>query len=271
MRKKTGFTLIELLVVIAIIALLISILVPSLNQAKELARNVVCQSNLRGLMMQMHLYLHENDNRFPFATFDKNGDGEADFWVDDTGWGAKMTGAPDAMFMCPSFSPLYPDRVHRSYAINGNLAPEQGAWDEGNPWTPPRRPFTVPLDAIEDTGTAAIGEQWMEAESWTAANLVPGYGNYSILWWAAHWSAPFYGGSSLYLDLPHSDHVNVAFVNGSAGAVTPEMTDGHGFPLEVSNLPNAGKWIGHYPLKPLGTCITGSVLAGSIWSPMAGD
>lgn len=53
---RGGFTLIELLVVVAIIALLISILLPSLNRAREQTRSLVCMSNLRSVMQALATY-----------------------------------------------------------------------------------------------------------------------------------------------------------------------------------------------------------------------
>jgi prepilin-type N-terminal cleavage/methylation domain-containing protein/prepilin-type processing-associated H-X9-DG protein len=63
MHRKKAFTLIELLVVIAIIALLLSILMPSLQKVKESARNLICSTNERSLFTAWFLYSSSNGGK----------------------------------------------------------------------------------------------------------------------------------------------------------------------------------------------------------------
>ena len=67
MRKNGGFTLIELLVVIAVIALLLSILMPALSKAKDLAMGAVCKGNLKNYTLATAMYCDDNGGKFPQA------------------------------------------------------------------------------------------------------------------------------------------------------------------------------------------------------------
>ena len=62
---RKAFTLIELLVVVAIISLLVSILIPSLVMAKDLAKRAVCISNLHNMGNLFHAYTSEGDGTVP--------------------------------------------------------------------------------------------------------------------------------------------------------------------------------------------------------------
>jgi prepilin-type processing-associated H-X9-DG protein len=64
-HQYAAFTLVELLVVIGIIALLIAILLPSLNRAREAAKSVQCLSNLRQLAQAVNLFATENNGYMP--------------------------------------------------------------------------------------------------------------------------------------------------------------------------------------------------------------
>ena len=63
MHKTRGFTLIELLVVIAIIAVLMAILMPSLNRAREQGKRAGCLNNLKQLGLAWIAYAGDNDDK----------------------------------------------------------------------------------------------------------------------------------------------------------------------------------------------------------------
>ena len=63
MNKKSGFTLIELLVVIAIIAILMALLMPALNRAREQGKRAVCLGGLKQLGLSWVLYADDNDDK----------------------------------------------------------------------------------------------------------------------------------------------------------------------------------------------------------------
>lgn len=75
-RRRRGFTLIELLVVIAIIGVLVALLLPAVQQAREAARKSQCVQNLHQIGVALHEY-HEKHLQFPPGYIDQDGDGIA--------------------------------------------------------------------------------------------------------------------------------------------------------------------------------------------------
>jgi prepilin-type N-terminal cleavage/methylation domain-containing protein/prepilin-type processing-associated H-X9-DG protein len=133
--RTKGFTLVELLVVIGIIALLISILLPSLNKARETANKAKCASNLHQIGLAILLYQGDNQQLYPRAIMDSSAT-HAPTWG-----GSANPGTPDP-FQTTGFAVTSANNVSASFFLllrNEQLtsavflcpSASQEAWDFG--------------------------------------------------------------------------------------------------------------------------------------------
>ncbi|KKL52416.1 hypothetical protein LCGC14_2285670 [marine sediment metagenome] len=147
-RERNAFTLIELLVVIAIIALLVSILLPSLQQAKQLAKAVVCKTNLKGIHTGLSVYAEDYNGWIMEVDYSvANTGGGSDQWPTwnqmltqyslrelelngyspgDTFWQADRSYVDDSgLYICPAAEDLHGSKTN--YGMNGRMGYENNS------------------------------------------------------------------------------------------------------------------------------------------------
>jgi len=173
-QARRGFTLIELLVVIAIIALLVSILMPSLAKAKEIAKSAACVSNLRNMFPGLQMYMNDNNgittgwfyNNFQgvappegqttwFLELYKNSGGDVTRFPDTKAiWETRETREwtdTNPMQLCPSDVNKENDHTWDTKGKKlGSYKPNTSTWSY---WSPSsrKRPYQIELNRDEGT------------------------------------------------------------------------------------------------------------------------
>jgi len=202
-KQNKGFTLIELLVVIAIIALLVSILLPSLQKAKELARAAVCMSNMRSSVMASQMYAEESQDTLPLFFYnDGLGNGYfSSYWF----WGRVLEEKYELItlgaMVCPSADDA-DDKVATGYYENtfGMIVSPYYSVQELTLC----RNLHLNLEGISTSDFALFGDS---TYTFAASPSEFGQNRYCIL--------AEYGG---YTAARHNRRANVAFVGGSVGS-----------------------------------------------------
>jgi prepilin-type N-terminal cleavage/methylation domain-containing protein/prepilin-type processing-associated H-X9-DG protein len=122
MKRRAAFTLIELLVVVAVLLILVALLLPGLDSARDKARTVLCANNMRNLALGFILYAGDNNGRMLGSDC-----GPADSWATCNSTEAGLTNGllwpyirSLPTYKCPaSMFPQYPRNYSMPGPING--------------------------------------------------------------------------------------------------------------------------------------------------------
>jgi prepilin-type N-terminal cleavage/methylation domain-containing protein/prepilin-type processing-associated H-X9-DG protein len=208
-----GFTLIELLVVIAIISLLVSILLPSLQNAKELARQALCKTNLRQIALGGLFYAEDFDDTLPpaYTTEPPPWMGWYDYTYPYVGRQAGPEGRPDydenTIFICPTDE----NQLQRLTSYGGNLSAGRS--------TPASGPKYVQRGEAYDFYSNEINSINPSVTSWY---LDAGYAPWPGGELGIYWEVIYYRiANAPYRNLRwrHNDKLNAVFMDGHVETV----------------------------------------------------
>ena len=230
--NRRAVTLVELLVVVAIIALLASVLLPSLGRAKEEARRVICLSNLRQMAIAAHSYAVMFDDSYPIAYYFESRPplfiSHAWDFVSTKDWSTGQTrvepgllwgsGVSMEIQQCPSFNgkanwledPYTGYNYNTSYIGHGS----------GESIVAPARMS----DVHEPSNCALFGD----------GEYAAGANKFMRAPWPNPGDAGFFGRAAGTQGFRHLDKTNVAFCDGHAVSLSECYTNTD--PAEVPNI-----------------------------------
>ncbi|MDP7020210.1 MAG: DUF1559 domain-containing protein [Pirellulaceae bacterium] len=116
-KRRRGFTLVELLVVIAIIGILVALLLPAVNAAREAARRMQCTNNLKNIVLAMHTYF-DTHKKLPISQT----------WNNRYGWSRETFS--DKVAMMPYLERN--NEYERAYTSNNVRAQPYDEWQRTN-------------------------------------------------------------------------------------------------------------------------------------------
>jgi prepilin-type N-terminal cleavage/methylation domain-containing protein/prepilin-type processing-associated H-X9-DG protein len=234
-KRRSAFTLVELLVVIGIIALLISMLLPALNKARQSANDVACVSNLRQIGVAVQMYTQAHKGTFPihvewtgnhFANWDRL---IAPYLgIEGLSMTANHLAPPtqrSGVLICPRDNTIEPPAgfFKRSYTMNGvrdagTSRPQDGVILRRSPWQ-----NNVPAPKITQVRKPTETVLTFEGFSTTADGV--NYANHNLQWFFTHGaSVGFLGAPPTFANgqVPfHGKRMGTLFVDGHASLEDP--------------------------------------------------
>ncbi len=228
-KIKKSFTLIELLVVVAIIAVLVAILLPALNRARDAARGIVCLNNLKQISMTSMYYVEDFNGWICPAIVSYTGGVY-------TGWAYVFHDKyklPTSNFMCPnepkgSWDTQTPSGFMQ-YNICYGLNQRTFGYMDGNKYAWPIKLATIENVAIEGSRlvqyTDSVPNAYYSGESAglrgdiIAVDYIPWYPD-RIFWYSREISGVIHGWYPI--GVRHSNCFNYVTFDGSAACLTPE-------------------------------------------------